>query len=467
MTSDENFTTNFKTNFKTKSPQHQVGKWRVGRQRFIRIEKPIDFELTSEKEEVLEVLENTNQNIFLTGRAGTGKSNFLKYFRATTKKNIVVLAFTGVAALNVQGQTIHSFFKFHPQTTIDGIHKRRGKGTEIYKEIDLIIIDEISMVRADLLDFIDKFMRLNGNYPQEPFGGVQILAIGDLYQIPPIVNREEERFFTEYYNSPYFFDSYSYRQANFIQKELTEMYRQDQKVQNDFIKTLDNLRTCSFTQKDIDLINTRFQADYKKPKDEFVISLVPTNSKAHTINMEELDKLKTKERIYRGTISGKFAEKNLPTAKKLVLKKGAQIMLLNNDPEGKWVNGDLAKIIKTGYDFVRVLFDDGGLEDIRSIKRDSVKFTFNEATEKVEPEVVGSFTQLPIKLAWAVTIHKGQGKTFDKLHLDFGTGLFASGQAYVALSRCRTLEGITLTSLLKKDYIFTDDRIKEFMKLNG
>jgi len=180
--------------------------------------------------------------------------------------------------------------------------------------------------------------------------------------------------------------------------------------------------------------------------------------------MVELEKLHTPEKIYKGTISGKFPEKNLPTAKKLVLKEGAQVMLLNNDPEGRWVNGDIVKIIRTAYDFVEVLFDDGSTDEIRTIKRDSVKFTFNYATEKIEPEVVGSFTQLPIKLAWAVTIHKGQGKTFDKVHLDFGNGLFASGQAYVALSRCRTLEGITLTSLLKSNYIFIDDRIKEFMK---
>jgi ATP-dependent DNA helicase PIF1 len=452
----------FRTNFKNNSHGR-----RSTRRQFFNIQKPIDFDLTSEKKEVLEILENTNQNIFLTGKAGTGKSNFLKYFRATTKKNIVVLAFTGVAALNVQGQTIHSFFKFHPQTTIDSIYKKKSGDNEIYKELDLIVIDEISMVRADLLDFIDKFMRLNGNYPQEPFGGVQILAIGDLYQIPPIVNREEKRFFTEYYKGPYFFDSHSYQRANFIQKNLTEMYRQDKKSQVKFIKALDNLRTCSFNQKDIDLINTRFKKNYSKPEDEFVISLVPTNTKAHAINMLELAKLNTPEKLYRGSISGKFPEKNLPTAKKLILKEGAQVMLLNNDPEGRWVNGDIVKIIRTAYDFVEVLFGDSSTDEVRAIKRDSVKFIFNDATEKIEPEIVGSFTQLPIKLAWAVTIHKGQGKTFDKVHLDFGNGLFASGQAYVALSRCRTLEGISLTSPLKKEYIFSDQRIKEFMELGG
>jgi ATP-dependent DNA helicase PIF1 len=461
MTYGDDFTTNFKPNYSRTKKKQSFGR------KIFTIRKPRDFDLTPEKEAVIYTLENTNQNIFLTGKAGTGKSNFLKYFRATTNKNIVVLAFTGVAALNVQGQTIHSFFKFHPQTTIDGIYRKKDDDNEIYKELDLIIIDEISMVRADLMDFIDKFMRLNGKYPEEPFGGVQILAIGDLYQIPPIVGREEKRFFSEYYQSPYFFDSHSYQQANFVQKELTEMYRQDQKAQNKFIKTLDNLRTCSFDQNDIDLINTRLEVNYQKPKGKFVISLVPTNSKAEEINSFELDKLKVPGQVYKGTISGKFPEKNLPTAKRLVIKKGAQVMLLNNDPEGKWVNGDIVKVMRTSYDYVRVLFDDGRLEDIRAIKRDSIRFIFDEEAQTVEPEIIGSFTQLPIKLAWAVTIHKGQGKTFDQVHLDFGTGIFASGQAYVALSRCRTLEGMTLTSPLKSDYIFTDKRIREFMNSNA
>ena len=427
------------------------------------IEKPVKFDLTKEKKAILNILENSTNNVFLTGKAGTGKSAFLKHFRITTKKNVVVLAFTGVAAVNVQGQTIHSFFKFHPQTTTDNIKKKRGNAAKIYKKIEVIIIDEISMVRADLLDCVDKFMRLNGPRSDKPFGGVQVLAIGDLFQLPPVVMRGEEMFFSKVYKSPYFFDSNVYRQFGFIKKELTEVYRQDKEEQDKFIKTLDNLRVCSFNSDDIRLINSRFDPIYEKPENEFIISLVPTNRMADNINMRELSKLAAKQKTYTGTITGEFKERDLPTAQKLILKEGAQVMLLNNDPYQKWINGDIVKVIKTGPNFVRVLFDDGTFDDVGIVEWNAIKFVFNEKTQKIESEDMGSFTQLPIKLAWAVTIHKGQGKTFDKVHIDFGNGTFAPGQAYVALSRCRTLEGMVLTSEVKERYVFTDERIKEFM----
>jgi len=376
----------------------------------------------------------------------------------------VVLAFTGVAAINVQGQTIHSFFKFHPQTTIDNIKKRWGDDARIYKKIDTIIIDEISMVRSDLLDFIDKFMKLNGPFPNKPFGGVQIFAIGDLFQLPPVVTKDEELFFTKAYKSPYFFDSKIYKEASFVKKELTEVYRQNKEEQKKFITTLDRIRECSFSKKDIDLINSRFNPEYKKPENELIISMVPTNSMANSINMEELSKLEPEPKTYFGIISGEFRDKNLPTEEKLILKEGAQVMLIKNDSRLRWVNGDIVKIIRTNQDSVRVLFDDGTFDDVLPVKWDSVKFIYNEETQKIEPEIVGSFTQIPLKLAWAVTIHKGQGKTFDKIHIDFGNGTFAPGQAYVALSRCKSLEGITLTSPLEQNYIFTDEKIVKFMK---
>jgi ATP-dependent DNA helicase PIF1 len=433
--------------------------------RFADIEGPNNFDLTKEKQEVIDILEKTDKNVFLTGKAGTGKSNFLKHFRTTTSKNVVVLAFTGVAAINVQGQTIHSFFKFHPQTTIDNIKKRRGEDAKIYKKIDMIIIDEISMVRSDLLDYIDKFMRLNGPNPRRPFGGVQIFAIGDLYQLPPVVTGAEKSFFTKVYRSPYFFDSNIYEHANFIKKELTEVYRQDKNEQGLFIESLDRIRNCSFNQEDINLINSRLDREYIKPDNESIISLVPTNYMANSINMNELSKLSSETHTYLGSITGDFKDRSLPTAQELVLKEGAQIMLLNNDSNQKWVNGDIVKIIKAGESSVRVLFDDGTFDDILTNKWDSLKFVLDEETKAIKPEIIGSFTQLPIKLAWAVTIHKGQGKTFDKVHIDFGNGTFAPGQAYVALSRCKTLEGITLTSELRENYIFTDERIQQFMKI--
>ena len=379
---------------------------------------------------------------------------------------MVVLAFTGVAAINVQGQTIHSFFRFHPQTTLDSIKKIYDDENNIYKKIDIIIIDEISMVRADLLDLIDKFMRLNGRRGDLPFGGVQIFAIGDLYQLPPIVTSEEEMFFKINYESPYFFDSRVFADADFVKKELTKMYRQDSKKQNSFIEALDKIRTCTFDKKDLEIINSRFIPNYQKPDKEFVLSLVPTNSTANSINRIEMEKLKDKPVTYEGVISGEFKEKDLPTDKSLTLKAGSQVMLLNNDPLGRWVNGDIVKIIKTDKESVRVLFDDNTFEDVTANTRDSIRFVFDKESGKIQPEVAGSFTQLPIKLSWAVTIHKGQGKTFDKVHIDFGRGTFVHGQAYVALSRCRTLEGMTLTTPVQGRYIFIDERVKKFMDLN-
>lgn len=442
-----------------------IGKRRVSR-KFVDIEKPHQFDMTQEKQEVFDILEYSNDNVFLSGKAGTGKSNFLQYFRTTTRKKVVVIAFTGVAAINVQGQTIHSFFKFHPRTTIDTIKKRWGDDAKMYQRIDTIIIDEISMVRADLLDFIDKFMRINGRDSNKPFGGVQIFAIGDLFQLPPIVKKDEEEFFSTVYKSQYFFDSEVYQEAGFVKKELTEMYRQDKDEQGEFIKTLDNLRVCSFDDSDVDLINVRYDSIYEKPSNEFVISLVPTNKVADYINKIELSKLSPEPCTYTGEITDDFKIKDLPTAQELVLKEGSQVMLLNNDSRQRWVNGDIVKIIKTAPEYVRVLFDDGSFDDIRTNKWESIKFILDEETDKIKPEVAGTFTQLPIKLAWAVTIHKAQGKTFDKVHIEFGSGTFAPGQAYVALSRCRSLEGMTLTSPLQKHYVFTDNKIREFMNVN-
>ncbi len=435
-----------------------IGKRRMSR-KFAVIEKP-DIELSEEGKKILDLIENTKTNIFLTGKAGTGKSTLLKYFRATTKKKIVMLAPTGVAAVNVQGQTVHSFFKFGPQITPDRVPKKQGDEAKIYKEVELIIIDEISMVRADLFDCVDKFMRLNGPTPGKPFGGVQVLVVGDLYQLPPIVPREEEQIFKRLYPSPFFFDSKGYDKAGFIKIELTHVYRQ---ADEDFINTLDAFRISDFTDDHLNTINARVVPGYEKPEDEFVISLVTTNAMADTINTSELAKLNSKSRTYTGNIIGDFREKDLPTAMKLVMKEGAQVMLLNNHPQGKWINGDIGKVIKLNENSVRVLFDDGTFDDVGVHKWDAIQFVYEEETKRIQSEIVGTYNQIPLKLAWAVTIHKGQGKTFDKVHIDFGNGTFAPGQAYVALSRCRTLEGMVLASRVESHHIFAHDRVKEFM----
>lgn len=430
------------------------------------IEKP-KINLSPEISLFLENLEQTNQNFFITGRAGTGKSTLLQYFRAITNKSVVVLAPTGVAAVNVQGQTIHSFFKFWIGITLDTVRKRYERyniESKVYKNVQTIIIDEISMVRCDLLDCVEKFLRLNGPHPGKPFGGVQIIVVGDLYQLPPIVRKEEEQIFKTHYKSPFFFDAHCYKSANFSKVELTQVYRQ---TDNDFIELLDAIRVSKATSKHIDKINERVVNLDKKLSQDFAISLVTTNTTANQINLNELEKLPGIMKNYRGLIVDEFPERDLPAELELKLKEGSQVMLINNDPSGKWINGDLAQVLQLNDNTVRVLFEDGTFDDVVPYTWDKIRFVFNEEKNKIESAVVGSFTQIPVKLAWAVTIHKGQGKTFDRAIVDFGAGTFAAGQAYVALSRCRSMSGLSLTVPLQAEHIFHDARISEFLNISN
>jgi len=440
-----------------------LGKRRKSR-KYLNIEKP-DFTFSKESERVLDLFENTNKNIFLTGRAGTGKSTLLKLFRATTKKNVAVLAYTGIAAVNIQGQTIHSFFKFGPNITEDRVRKLYSEEAELYRRIEAIVIDEISMVRADLFDCIEKFLRLNGPFPDKSFGGVQMILIGDPYQLPPIVKEIEKEIFKKHYRSQFFFDAKNYNNSQFEKIELTHVYRQSDPV---FIEILDAMRLCKTKDVHITKINNRFFKDVdSKISNDLRISLVTTNAMANDINIDRLAQLPGNSKIYHGIINGEIKEKNLPTEQELALKEGAQIMLLNNDPRKHWVNGDLAKIVRLDESSVRVLFEDNTFDDIGFYKWETVQFVYDEQEKKIESEIIGSFTQIPMRLAWAVTIHKGQGKTFDDIMIDFGNGTFASGQAYVALSRCRSLEGLILRSPLEHQHIFIDPRINEFMQNSG
>lgn len=433
-----------------------VAKKRRASRRYLTLEKP-DVILSEESRKILELIENTNTNTFITGRAGTGKSTLLKYFRATTKKNIVALAPTGVAAVNIQGQTIHSFFHFPITVTEDNV-KKDYKRADLYKKLDTIIIDEISMVRADLFDCLEKFLRLNGPLPEKPFGGIQVIVVGDLYQLPPVVTREEKPIFEKHYRSPYFFDSRSYERANFVVFELADIYRQSNE---EFIKILDSIRVYSATDDHIKKINEQFNKEYVD--NDFKITLVTTNTMANEININELNKLPGKSRQYIGSVSGDFRERDLPTEKELFLRPGSQIMLLNNDSLGRWANGDLARIISLSEESIRVLFEDGSYDDVIRYKWDKVLFVYDDEEDKIRSEIVGSFVQFPMRLAWALTIHKGQGKTFEKVIVDFGEGTFVPGQAYVALSRCKSLEGLLLKSLLEHKHLIIDNRINEFM----
>lgn len=416
--------------------------------------------LSDEMQSVLTLLEDTSQNLFLTGRAGTGKSTLLSYFRSTTKKNIAVVAPTGVAAVNVQGETIHRFFGFGIGVTIDSIKKVPPSRRAVYAHLDVLVIDEISMVRADLFDCIDRFLRLNGRDPLAPFGGVQLLLVGDLYQLPPVVTAEERGYFSGYYYpSPYFFDAHAYAAAHVMMIELTQVYRQNDP---DFIAILDAVRTAQVTDTHLTRINARV-TDIPVSSDDFHVSLVARNVMAEQVNARHLARLTGEVRRYRGMTAGDFRDKDLPTALELELKEGAQVMLLHNDQRQRWVNGDLARIVSFSTDTVRVVLDDGREEEVSRVTWEKVQFVFNEETERIEPTAAGSFTQLPLKLAWAVTMHKGQGKTYDQVVVDFSGGMFAPGQAYVALSRCRSLDGLTLTAPLQRRHVFTDPRIDAFM----
>lgn len=418
--------------------------------------------MTQEFKNILEKLEKTSTNAFITGRAGTGKSTLLKFFRTSTDKNIAVLAPTGVAALNVQGQTIHSFFRFKPGITEDQVKRIYGPNVSIYKKLDAIVIDEISMVRADLLDCVDKFLRINGPDSNQPFGGIQIITIGDLYQLPPVVTEYDRELFNTQYRSPYFFDARSFNDAAFETFELSKVFRQ---TDEQFIKILDAIRTNNISNEHLSVINNRVSALENNESEGFNIALVTTNAIADRMNLIEIDKLNAEAKIYKGNVSGDFGEKNLPTTEELALKVGAQVMMLNNDPKKRWANGDIAKVIELKDDSIKVSLENELVVDVSKYTWETVKFVIDNENGKVTTETTGAFTQFPIRLAWAVTIHKGQGKTFDRVSIDFGYGTFAPGQAYVALSRSRSLEGLTLKRPLRPRDVFIDPRVSEFMKM--
>jgi ATP-dependent exoDNAse (exonuclease V) alpha subunit len=419
----------------------------------------------AEGQQVLDILDTSSAHLLLTGRAGTGKSTLLQHFRQTTSKKLVVLAPTGVAAVNVNGQTVHSFFGFRPGITLDKVRARSRGQNSIYKQLDMIIIDEISMVRADLLDCIEKFLRLGGRYEGQPFGGIQMVFIGDLYQLPPVVPEDEQELFETVYASPYFFDAEAYAKANMTRVELTEVYRQRDPI---FVEILDALRTGALNGPQRTYLNRQCFRQRAQTEGS-PIQLVTTNHMADRINHNYLERLPGKAQLYTGEIRGTFGERQLPTHERLRLRPQARVMLLNNDTEGRWINGDLG-LVETlpGADHpeqaVRVRLDRGERVDVLRHKWEVIRFRYNPERDRIESEVMGSFTQYPLRLAWAVTIHKAQGKTFDEVVVDFGRGTFAPGQAYVALSRCTSMAGLVLRRPLEQRHVLTDARIETFLR---
>ncbi|MBU0574098.1 MAG: AAA family ATPase [Candidatus Margulisbacteria bacterium] len=419
------------------------------------------LEINDQFKRALELIENTSKNVFITGKAGTGKSTLLEYFRANTKKEVVVLAPTGVAALNVKGQTIHSFFGFKPDITLNKIKKikfTRDK-PNIFLKIDIIVIDEISMVRADLLDCVDKFLRLNGPSGRQAFGGIQMVFIGDLYQLPPVVTGREKQIFKEHYPSPYFFDAQVFESFQMEYLELEKVYRQkDEK----FIALLNSIRNNSAGEAELAALNKRYDPSYE-PRSDFSVILTSTNQMAADINQQRLNSLKGKERVFSGELEGEFEAYQLPTEAALRLKKGAQVMMLNNDGRGRWVNGSMGKVAGFDEEEIVVKLADGEEVWVSPFTWEVFNYEFDRRSGRIETDVVGAFTQYPLKLAWAITIHKSQGKTFDRVAIDIGKGTFAHGQMYVALSRCRTLQGMVLKKPIKKSHIFMDWRVVKFV----
>jgi len=407
----------------------------------------------------------SGKNLFITGKAGTGKSTLLKVIRDSLTKNCVVLAPTGVAAVNIGGQTIHSFFGFRPDITIEKVLRRKHpRNPEVYKNLEVLIIDEISMVRADLLDCINTFLTMHGPEKGRPFGGVQLIFIGDLYQLPPIVTYKEKEIFSEMYLSPYFFDSKAFAEIEFTIIELIKIYRQ---TEEDFVKILNAVRNKSVDDELLFSLNKRVDFNFDPDPADGYIELVTINTKAQDINNRRLKILNGKMYSYEGVIEGDFDERSYPAPHVLDLKVGAQIMLTNNDKLGRWINGTVGIIDKieekNDGNYIYVKLENGEIFLVEPNKWEMYKFLFDRLSQKITTEIAGSFTQYPLILSWAVTIHKSQGKTFNKVIVDMGSGAFAHGQTYVALSRCTTLSGLVLRVPIEKRHILLDYRVVTFL----
>lgn len=425
-----------------------------------------EIEFNEQFSKALHLLQHGSRNVFVTGKAGTGKSTLLRYFRAHTSKKIVVLAPTGVAALNVAGETIHSFFRFRPGTTPDKVRKARRKEADLYRELETIVIDEASMIRADLLDCVDAFMRLNGREPERPFGGAQVILFGDLYQLPPVVTGAERELFSSHYKGPYFFNSRVFERAGLEYLELEKIYRQKDQG---FIEILNAIRNNRVSPAQLAQLNRRVGADVETAGRGIIVRLLTTNADAAQINNERLRSIDGRVHVYKAEITGKFTRDSYPADDELHLKAGAQVMLLNNDPDGRWVNGtmaavqDIMKGPEGGPDAVQVRLADGSVEPVEPHAWELFHFTLDKEAGRIKTESAGTFTQYPLKLAWGVTIHKSQGKTFERAVIDLGRRAFAAGQTYVALSRCTALEGLSLARPVRPADVMTDWRIVRYV----
>ena len=430
-----------------------------------------------EWQQALQIIQFTRRSLFLTGKAGTGKSTFLRYIAQTTKKKYVILAPTGIAAINAGGQTLHSFFKlpFHPLLPNDSRYNTRnirktlkysGITTKLLRELDLIIIDEISMVRADIIDFIDKVLRIYCRNMREPFGGKQLLLVGDIFQLEPVVKEDEWRLMQPFYASAYFFAAKVWQEMQLVSIELRKVYRQRDTA---FIGILDRIRENAATTTDIEAINSRVGADVEVSADgdSFEVTLATRRDTVDYINEQNLAQLDGASSVFKGSIQGEFPLASLPAPMELEIKPGAQVIFVKNDKEKRWVNGTIGVV--TGIDeeegIIGVVDEDGHEYDVVREVWENMRYTFDEKEQKIVEEQLGVFVQFPLRLAWAITVHKSQGLTFRRVKIDFsGGGAFAGGQTYVALSRCRSLQGITLEEPIRPTDIFVRPEVIAFAR---
>ncbi|MFL2514139.1 MAG: ATP-dependent RecD-like DNA helicase [Alphaproteobacteria bacterium] len=417
---------------------------------------PDDFVLSEEFESIVEQLENTKDHFYITGKAGSGKSTLLAYFRSITQKNTAVLAPTGVAAIRVKGQTIHSFFGFPPKV-IQTRHIKKVRQIELLQNLETLIIDEISMVRADVFDAIDYSLRVHRKKLTQSFGGVQVIVFGDLFQLPPVVNMDESSLLERIYPSgQFFFHSNIFQDAQFKTLELQSIYRQKD---DHFIYLLNAVRDGSITHSQIDNLNDSLVDNFKM--DEGKIILTTTNARASGINQNYLKQLSSEEFSYRAQATGQFYKELFPTDEVLKLKKGAQVIMIKNDPEKRWVNGSIGTIHDIAEKKIKVKINHK-IYEVKKEKWDRIQYSYDDDQQEVLENITGSFKQYPMRLAWAITIHKSQGQTFEKVIIDMSQGSFAPGQLYVALSRCISLEGIELLRPLKKSDVIVNKQLIGF-----